>query len=309
MHRRREKEPTDGDIVPNVVAWSPAPRITQHQKDDGFRVVTPLHPVIRRTLLSGAVAATLALGASNACEPTVSVGRVCPKADAAASPDPSTPVPMPWTTGFETEFCDYALPLGFCFATGSGSFAIVTSPVHSGHYAAAFTVSADGDGGGAQARCVQQGVFPNAAYYGAWYYVPEAAVNGGLWNLFHFQSAVADGGQPLHGLWDVSLANSSDGGGLQATLFDFLPHAAPTLGNVPPIPIGQWFHLELYFRRAKTATGEITLWQDGVKAADLTGLVTDDADWGQFYVGNLATALLPPASTVYVDDVTIAAGP
>ena len=40
-------------------------------------------------------------------------------------------------------------------------------------------------------------------------------------------------------------------------------------------------------------------------AVHLTGLVTDDTDWGQWYVGNLADALVPPASTVYVDDVTI----
>ena len=33
--------------------------------------------------------------------------------------------------------------------------------------------------------------------------------------------------------------------------------------------------------------------------------MTDDSRWGQWFVGNYATALSPPSSTVYVDDVTI----
>jgi hypothetical protein len=37
----------------------------------------------------------------------------------------------------------------------------------------------------------------------------------------------------------------------------------------------------------------------------LTGLATDNTDWGQWYVGNYATSLVPPSSTLYVDDVTI----
>lgn len=64
-------------------------------------------------------------------------------------------------------------------------------------------------------------------------------------------------------------------------------------------------HLEVYFKRAKDATGEITLWQDSTEAVHLTGLATDPTDWGQWYVGNLANDLLPPNQTVYVDDVTI----
>jgi hypothetical protein len=44
-------------------------------------------------------------------------------------------------------------------------------------------------------------------------------------------------------------------------------------------------------------------------AADLTGIASDDTDWGQWYVGNLATSVLPPTSTVYVDDVTIGPTP
>jgi hypothetical protein len=221
--------------------------------------------------------------------------------DAAAVADPDASVLVPWSTGFENGFCDYSQPLGFCFETGIGSYSLVTSPVRSGRYAAAFTVRGDIDGG-SQVRCVEQGVFPAAAYYGAWYYVPAGAMNIGLWNLLHFQGGVP--GQPPHGLWDLQLINATDGG-LHLTLYDFLNALPPDAGAPPPMPIGQWVHLEVYFKRAKDMTGEVSMFQDGVLAVRLANVVTDDTDWGQFYVGNLASGLMPGLSTVYVDDITI----
>lgn len=221
-------------------------------------------------------------------------------ADAGPTADPDASV-GPWTTGFENGFCDYAAPTGFCYTVGAASYSLVTSPVHSGRYAAAFTVQGVPDGGGAQVRCVEQGVFPSAAYYGAWYYVPALAKNSGNWNLFHYQGAAA--GQMQHYLWDVSLVNQSDAGSLNLLFRGFLNqgvYQAPV-----SIPIRQWFHLEVYFKRAKDASGEMSVLQDGAPVVHVTGIVTDDTDWGQWYVGNLANDLLPPASTVYVDDVTI----
>jgi hypothetical protein len=232
----------------------------------------------------------------------------CPGSGADAGPasDPDASV-GPWTTGFENAFCDYAPPLGFCYAAGPGSYSLVTSPVHSGKYAAAFAAQGVGDAGvgPGQARCVEQGVFPSAAYYGAWYYVPAQAVNAGTWNLLHFQGSTCATGC-WSSLWDVSLVNTgSSSGPLHVVLFDFLNGMSPNANAVPPIPIGQWFHLEVYFKRANDTTGALTLLQDGVTAATLTGLVTDPTAWGQWYVGNWADHLMPPASTVYVDDVTI----
>jgi hypothetical protein len=58
-------------------------------------------------------------------------------------------------------------------------------------------------------------------------------------------------------------------------------------------------------RRAADGTGEFTLYRDGQVVLDLNALSTDDSLWGQWFVGNYATALSPGASTVYVDDVTI----
>ena len=236
------------------------------------------------------------------CEPTVVVGaRMCAQSlgDGSPMPNPGVDASVPWRTGFEDGFCDYALPMGFCFGTGAGTYALVTSPVHSGRYAAAFSVRTEVEGG-SQVRCVQQGVFPTAAYYGAWYYLPNAAQNTRNWNLIHFQGG--DAGEMLHNVWDLSLVNRVDGG-LRLNLLDYIGDASADAAGIPPMPIEQWVHLELYFRRAKDMTGELSVWQDGALVGRLTGVATDDSDWGQWYVGNLATALTPPDSTVYVDDV------
>ncbi|HKU39629.1 MAG TPA: heparin lyase I family protein [Polyangiales bacterium] len=215
-------------------------------------------------------------------------------------PDETGPVASSWSTGFEDEFCDYEQVGGFCYAGPSASYTTVTTPVHSGHSAAAFEIVA-GDTGGHQTRCVRQGMFPATAYYGAWYFIPATATNMGNWNLLHFR-----GGTPSdqHGLWDVSLINGANGE-LEAVLLDFLNGTTRRATQRTPVPIGRWFHLELYLKRAADATGEVALYQDDEVLLEAKGLVTDDTSWGQWYVGNLATRLTPRDSTLYVDDVTI----
>jgi hypothetical protein len=155
---------------------------------------------------------------------------------------------------------------------------------------------------------VRQGVLPPAAYYGAWYYVPAPAVNTGNWNLFHFQGANVPDGTFAHGLWDVSFA-TPPGASIHAYAYDFLRGTIADASAATPIPIGSWFHLEVYFRRATGGTGQFTIYQDGRIVADRSGVATDDSTWGQWFVGNLATALNPPLSTLYVDDVTVNSSP
>jgi len=235
------------------------------------------------------------------CEPELVVGRwSCNPNDAGVAANDTEAVPMPWSTSFESDFCDYEQAGGFCYAAPLAQYETVTSPVHSGRYSAAFRVRA-GEDDAHQTRCVRQGVLPAAAYYGAWYFIPSGARNSALWNLVHFR-----GGDPTaqRGLWDISLENRADGT-LGVTVFDFLHGTVLRPTKPKAIPVGAWFHLELYLRRAADTTGEVALYQDGEKVLERKNLVTDDTRWGQWYVGNLATGLAPADSVVYVDDVTI----
>jgi hypothetical protein len=252
--------------------------------------------------------------AVNGCEPRLSVGEWECRAstgpiesidgaggEGSVSPVWSEPVPAPWSTGFEDGFCGYTRARGFCYSNTDASYELVNSPVRSGRYAAAFKVTSDAAQDGIQARCVREGVLPSAAYYGAWYYIPSTSTNTGNWNLLHFQGGETS---ELHGLWDVSVASGVDGR-LSLYLFDFLRDIGRHADAPPEVPIGSWFHVEFYFKRAADLTGEVALYQDGELTLRLTDLETDDSLWGQWYVGNLADALVPAESTVYVDDVTI----
>jgi hypothetical protein len=237
------------------------------------------------------------------CEPDLVVGKwECRASVGDDGVEMATePAAVPWSTSFENAFCDYSAPAGFCYAAERASYQVVTSPVHSGKRAAAFSLSADGAFDGYQTRCVRQGELPKAAYYSAFFLIPEAPSAASNWNLMHFRSG--DGG-PAHGLWDVSLERQADGT-FQVYLFDFLRSLTRATTDVPAVPIGSWFELELYLERAADGTGEVALYQDGQLALALDGLVTDDATYGQWYVGNLAASLTPAESVLYVDDVSI----
>ncbi len=247
-------------------------------------------------------AALAMLGAVAGCQPQLSIGEWTCSADGTPSkiPERTAPVTAPWTSGFENRFCDYSELAGFCYADAGASTLLVSSPVHSGRYAAAFTVQSDAPGI-SQTRCVRQGTLPAAAYYGAWYYIPEPTATSGNWNLFHFRT-----GEDLartHGVLDVSLIAA--GADLEVAVFGMRYQRLGESATQPPVPFGSWFHVQLFLKRAADMTGEVALYQDGEQIFDVTKLVTDDATFGQWYVGNLADGLSPPASTLYVDDVNI----
>jgi hypothetical protein len=213
-------------------------------------------------------------------------------------------VSLPWETSFEDGSCGYARSGGFCYAFPPATFQIVDAPVHSGRYAAEITVVTRTDGGSQpQGRCVREGALPVEAYYGAWFLLPATVTNEGLWNLFHFRSDSTPAG-----LWDVSL-NSTEcrAGELCLQLVSRFLGGTNPIGSA--VPIGRWFHVVLYLKRAKDTTGAVALYlgddQGDQKVVEFTNLVTDDTDWGQWYVGNLADNTTPPECAVYMDDVTI----
>jgi hypothetical protein len=245
----------------------------------------------------------------SACRPNVSIGaRTCSEdgsEDAALdeSVDASPPLTPDWSTGFENRFCDYRLPGGYCYPDAAGGFQVVSSPHHLGQHAAAFTVTS-GDMIAYQARCVRQGPLPTSAYYGAWYYVPALVTVSDQWNLIHFNGGTD--WDHIDKLMDVSLVNAK--GGLQLAVFGPPNHAR--IGNstaAPTIPIGAWFRIQLYVEATTGTRGNVRLYQDNSQIFDASNVVIGDWIVGQWYVGNWASGLVPPTSTVYVDDVSISA--
>ena len=217
-------------------------------------------------------------------------------------------MPVPWSTSFEDGFCDYQSPDGPGFCYGDEPYLLVTEPHRpGGQYAAKFTVIGAGQH---QTRCVRQGELPQSAYYGAWYFIPEALQSvTSVWDLWHFT-----GGDPsasnLPGLWDVRLSNIGTSGGWELVVFDPLAPGDNQVYQGPdhkPVPIGSWFHIELFLKRASDSTGEVRLYQDGALLFDQTNLKSDASKFSQWYVGNWAGGATPPDSSLYVDDVSISA--
>jgi hypothetical protein len=242
-----------------------------------------------------------------ACEPDLVVGKWDCRASSGDEGAHTTtePVSVPWSTGFENEFCDYSGPAGYCYAKELASYETVTTPVHSGEYAAAFKLTAGVAFDGLQTRCVRQGKLPATAFYSAYFFIPSAPSAANNWNLMHFRGGEA---LPRHGLWDVSLARQPDGS-FRVYVFDFLRSMRRPTSGVPEVPIGSWFQLEVYLRRAADGTGAFSVYQDGELALAVENVISDDSIYGQWYLGNLAVSLTPPESVLYIDDVSIREAP
>ena len=226
----------------------------------------------------------------------------CDAASGEASVSMTDPVAMPWSTSFENEFCDYMAAGGYCYAAARAGYATVSSPAHSGNSAAAFSLVTDGGFDGLQARCVRPGELPRAAYSSAYCNIPAEPTSASNCNLMHFRGG--EGVQHADLTWDLSLARQADGS-FQLYVYDhFRPLIRPTT-NLPSVPIGEWFQLTAYLSRSTDATGELAVYQDGELGLRLTDLVTDKGAYGEWYVGNLAVALTPENTVLYVDDVAI----
>ena len=259
----------------------------------------------------GSTSAFAAVALLGGCAPQVSAGEwQCPGDGGVLSA--TDPVAVPWSTGFEAPrglahpeeaFCDYGRAGGYCY--GDEPYALVAEPHHLGRFAAEFKVVG---GKVNQTRCVRQGVLPASAYYGAWYFIPEALkATDSAWNLWHFKGA-ADESDSLRDLWDVTLVKGAQAGDWELVVYDRLANNSTYRGkDRRRVPIGSWFHIELFLKRAADATGEIRLYQDGELLFEQTDLKSDTSKFSQWYVGNWAPDATPANSSVFVDDVSISA--
>lgn len=252
-----------------------------------------MRPELRRADVRERAAALLGvltlLASANACQPDLVVGeRLCfsdetgAVRDADGSRVSDIPIAVPWQTGFENGFCDYRDGGGYCHVNTEAGHEIVESPVRSGRFAAAFSVTGNASRDALGARCVMQGALPESAYYGAWYYIPEYRENSQDWNLLHFEGWI---GSTQRRLWDVSI--ESNDGELTLYLWDFIRSMRLPPTRRVSLPIGAWVHVEFFLRRSADADGEIALYQNDEVLFEDDGLVTDDTERVRRQLGDL----------------------
>jgi hypothetical protein len=154
----------------------------------------------------------------------------------------------------------------------------------------------------------KEGLFPENAYYSAWYYVPRPYVTTTNWNILRFRGVVdadagVDGG--LSNLLDLNLISQGDGS-MTLSLTD-ARHQYLTLGlpdPVPIVPIGRWFQIECFYRNTTDPTGRLTIWLDGVQIYDIVR-PTGPSAAVYFTPCSLVYEMVPTDAELYVDDVAI----
>jgi len=221
---------------------------------------------------------------------------------ASRGPSASDPIPVPWADDFEDGFCGYRKSTGPGYCYGDAPYILVTEPHRpGGHFAAEFRVIG---GKMNQTRCIRQGEYPESAFYGAWYYIPEALEDvRPAWNLWHFTG----GDSPdttLTPLWDVTLAKGLEAGQWELVVYDPITKSTYRGAEHKPVPIGSWFHIELFLKRASDSSGKVALYQDGALLFEQTNLKSDASKFSQWYVGNWAENATPADSSVFVDDLS-----
>jgi len=185
----------------------------------------------------------------------------------------------------------------------AGAVEVSAENAHSGKYAAKLIRSAVAEESG-------PGLFRDvrghgAAYYAAWFLIPEAYAAGSRWTITKFRLRdTASIEAPAEGL-DLDLRNLPDGDYV-LSVFDHdqeylqQPIALPT----PIVRAGRWFHLEVFYRSSGDRNGEVIVWLDGSEAYRLNGHPTV-ADGAYFTPCNVALELTPSPAALYVDDAAV----
>jgi hypothetical protein len=186
---------------------------------------------------------------------------------------------------------------------------------HSGSYSMKLVIdTSSGKAGCRQARLAE--IQTGRTYvYSIWYYLPAPVLTvSNHWNVFQFKSK--RGGLPSDPIWTVDF----QGNPLRAVLawkggnYGLAgPQASDgVIGQrdyrqvLTTVPVGRWTHLEVYLDQSPDFDGRITVWQDGVKIADVANVRTrypdGDARWA---VNNYSNGLTVNPYALYLDDAAI----
>ncbi len=230
-----------------------------------------------------------------------------------------TPAPVPppttgqviWSAGVEAgSLAEWWLPStyqggnngGGEYNSGIADTVASQDYAHTGSWSAKMTVTTPSSpsSGTRMFRWLESQTYP-ALFYSAWFYIPARYVPVEYWNLFQWKSKHAAGVDPF---FVLNIGNRADG-----TMYFYLwdwQRSKQYEQTVKNVPVGQWFKVEGFYQCAPDSTGHVTLWQDGTKLFDVTGLSTRYADGVcQWSVDNYSNGLSPATATIYIDDLAI----
>jgi hypothetical protein len=185
------------------------------------------------------------------------------------------------------------------YNSGTGVVAITDQVARSGRYAVKLTIT-EANGQVQASRLFRYRENPADAFYSAWFCFPERYEPGAWWNIFQFKSAHDGGNDPT---WVLNISNRPDGS-MFVFLYDWIGNRSYGQ-NLLDIQVGEWVHLEARLLRSTKNGGRIAVWQDGQLLIDVNRVTTSIDDNIQWSVNNYTGQIVPPDSTIYVDDAVI----
>jgi hypothetical protein len=192
------------------------------------------------------------------------------------------------------------------FNSGSGTVTASTDVAHSGKTSLKMAIN-DARGTSQAARIFrwndpEGNSLPESAYYSVWYYFPRKYRPAEWWNVMQFKSRTSrDSVDPM---WVLNIGNRPNGN-MYFYLWDAMHKRSYDAATALDLPVGQWTHIEIYFRRSTGPSGQITIWQDGTKLFDLDRIQTTTADNQQWSLSNYTDNITPSNPVIYADDAVI----
>jgi hypothetical protein len=167
------------------------------------------------------------------------------------------------------------------------------------------------DGGCRQFRHAES-TSGNSFYYSAWLFFPQHYAVNNWANLLQFKSQSPTLNDAV---WVLELRNRPNGAMYLMLRWKGIM-AGPTQGagtglrhfhqTLIDVPVGQWFHVEIFLRQSSVYAGRLTVWQDGMQIYDLDQVKTKYPDGdNRWSINAYAADVQPMPFTVYVDDAVI----
>lgn len=189
---------------------------------------------------------------------------------------------------------------GGIYNSGTGDISPASGIFHLGHPAIALTIT-NANGKEQAARIFRWKENPVEAYYSAWLYFPEVFHPAHWWNVFQWKSKPDMKAEASDPMWVLNVGNFPNGQ-MRFYLWDAIHGKSlnnRSLHPDTPIPAGCWIHVEAFYRRATDNTGQVTIWQNGIKLYDLSGVKTAIADNAQWGLANYTDNIVPSTATIY----------
>ncbi len=138
------------------------------------------------------------------------------------------------------------------------------------------------------------------AYYSAYFCVREY-YDTSFWVIMKLMGEEPFMDNTTKDRFDIDLSRGEDG---QLHL-QFDEHGGEATLSDLPVPVDEWFQIELFYRSTPELDGRLVVWQDGTQVFDTGERPTAPSERVTFGVGVAAWRVSPLPASIWIDDVAV----